>query len=605
MDHQDQFIEDEEGSTEPKMVKPPRKKNQTEDDVKETKVAKKAKAEPTYYISDGSLWMANIDEEGALGKPTWVSRRIEINSVSQDVETGQVTLYLEYDYKETTRFLDIPREMLTSSKIGSLQAFGLDAADEARKHILRWLRNSEQSAPLNFIHTQLGFAVRDQGLVFLHAEASDGSSIYSGPCDLGPAGTHLGWDEGIRKFVIGRPATEMALCLGFVAPLTAFLSRYSRLDTVLFHLAGDSSTGKTSAAMLAVSGFGNPSQTATNGLLRSWDASDVGVASHARGIHGLPLVFDEASLANERSFTAALYRLASGNDKSRLSRDGSKQDTAQWSGAFLSTGERSVLEAAARNTGLQVRFFEFSGLQWTESAEHADSIRAFVTENYGHAGPLFAESLIEFGHEAAMDRWQVWSASLAERLDTPDRLAARVCDKLALVALTAELLNEIFSFDIDVDAITELLLQVAEDSAPSRDLAREAHDYIWERIARSISQFVTPDAKSPSRPIGRLSFENGKITKAYIYPGILKQWLQEGKFQDSGVVLRAWKSKGWLDAEHGKNTRKKTVVSGMGTVPVVSLAYAAQPEENFQSRRLSPPPLKRVQMATAEEPEFE
>ncbi|MNC72604.1 hypothetical protein D3C75_1236770 [compost metagenome] len=54
----------------------------------------------------------------------------------------------------------------------------------------------------------------------------------------------------------------------------------------------------------------------------------------------------------------------------------------------------------------------------------------------------------------------------------------------------------------------------------------------------------------------------------YILPSVFHQWMKDGGFEEAKVILKDWKTKGLLDTEGDRYTRKRKIHDESTTVPV-------------------------------------
>lgn len=125
----------------------------------------------------------------------------------------------------------------------------------------------------------------------------------------------------VKQWVIGRANLELALTIGLSAPVVGMIGNDLGLESPLIHIWGESTEGKTTAAMLAISVFGFPNIREEKGLMRNWNTT------------------------------------------------------------VISTGEHSIYGKSKQNTGLYMRLLEFGNVQWTESAEQSEKINVGIVIN--------------------------------------------------------------------------------------------------------------------------------------------------------------------------------------------------------------------------------
>ena len=98
--------------------------------------------------------------------------------------------------------------------------------------------------------------------------------------------------------VKGHLLLELAVVFGISALVTSFLKYKREIEFagIIFSFTGQSSTGKSTAAALAVSVAGNPTK-GNQTLFRGWNATRNALESYLSNNFGIPIVFDELSSA--------------------------------------------------------------------------------------------------------------------------------------------------------------------------------------------------------------------------------------------------------------------------------------------------------------------
>jgi len=247
-----------------------------------------------YLIKDQRLYKVP-DKSG--GDPVYVSGAVQIVEIRQDVDTKQVSLVIEYDYQGNIAHKEISRDMLTRAKAMQLMAYGVDIADHNVKDVLRFLNIQERTISITRTHSQTGFCLEQDKLVFKHASAIGGNSAYNGDFKLQPTGSLDQWLAIIEEQVLGHIPLEFALILGLAAPVASLVGKMTGLEVLVVHLYGNSSQGKTTGLRLAVSPFGLPN-ISDGGLIKTWNCTVNALLGALRNNHGMPLAFDEASMTD-------------------------------------------------------------------------------------------------------------------------------------------------------------------------------------------------------------------------------------------------------------------------------------------------------------------
>lgn len=111
----------------------------------------------------------------------------------------------------------------------------------------------------------------------------------------------------------------------------------------------------------------------------------------------------------------------------------------EWKTTILSSSEESIVKSTEPNKkGISVRLFELKAEQITTSAENAENIEKVILKNYGHAGIVFAEHLMNKDSDELAEKLKNIREEILKDMQE-DPLSKRIAKKLAIVQLTGEL----------------------------------------------------------------------------------------------------------------------------------------------------------------------
>jgi putative DNA primase/helicase len=509
-----------------------------------------------YYIEGLYLKKKSDKPEAAI-----IARKSEITEILRDIDTGKINLTLSFYYAGDTQQVVIPRGFLTKRNLPKLLEYGVDVSDHKAAAVLEWLSFQEETVTVKNIHSRVGFGYHNDTFIFKHHNAIGIDSTYKGALLIKPQGSYDQWKSIINDEVVGYSPLELALSIGLSAPVASLISKETGLEVIIAHIFGDSTLGKTTAARVAVSPFGYP-HLKEGGLIKSWNATSNAILGQLRHIYGIPMAFDEASM-QDGEFSKFIYQLAGGRDKDRMNQEGQLQETAQWEGIILSTAEHSLLNKSSKNVGIQMRLFEFDNIQWTRSAENSDALKEGLLKNYGHAGPIFVQYLMNIGVEAIVSQWRKFQKHFLESIEERDHFSSRIADKMAIFMVTADLANRALELDLDLKNISTLLLEMTARLSDNRNLGKNAYEYFLEKIIKHHSCFsINGEPETGNQFWGKLVIKGGKLHEIYVFPDVFERLLVEGNFQNSSVVLNKWRERGWIDCDRNKFTRKKTLKVG-------------------------------------------
>ncbi len=266
------------------------------------------------------------------------------------------------------------------------------------------------------------------------------------------AGSLVGWRAAIAAKAQGNALLTFALSLAFLGPLLRLLD----IEGGGVHFRGGSSCGKTTLAWAAGSVWGGGGPL---GFGQTWRSTANALETVAYGHNDGLAVFDELALVAAEEAGAAAYSLASGQSKARLKADGSLRKRPEWRVAILSTGEIGLadhIRAGKRGerpmAGQELRLLDIAAdagaqmgvwetLHGAEGpAALSDAIKAACARDFGHAGPVFLESLIDRRAEAlatAKDLLAEFLMSAEREGDTGQ--AQRAAVRFGAVAVAGEL----------------------------------------------------------------------------------------------------------------------------------------------------------------------
>ena len=500
----------------------------------------------------------------------------EINIDTNNVMLPITTKYLNRDIK-----ILIPRDKAMSKReIIKLSLQGADVTEENAKYHIRSIEYQERKiGRVNNTHSELGFAKYKEKEIFKLYKAINEDSSYVGALDLKPKGNLGNYLDDLREHVVPYKNISLAFALGVSSSIVAKLNmHYKDINTLLVHLFAESTKGKSTAAMLAISVWGNPNLSG-GGLYNTWNSTENALSTSLAGNYGIAYALDELSMSKIEDTTSLIYNLVGGKDKARLTKDIELRAAATWTTSIISTGEVSLLSKAKNNTGLDIRVLELGGIVWTEDANHSDQVKALVNRNYGVFGADFVKRLIEFPadrlKEIFEEEREIFIQKVKEKNIQDDMLSRTSC-KYAIVTFTIRLINSRYKdrgIILDIEGIRELLVDTEINSINRRGIKRKAEDWLIQYIESNASKFKSGKETNTNVDYWgtRKELPNGELEVA-ILTNKFEEIMRKGKFEDTKVVLEQLKKEGKLEYEAGRLTRKRKVNAIQTPVYVIRLS---------------------------------
>lgn len=310
---------------------------------------------------------------------------------------------------------------LSAAEIGSnqgwqrLQSFGLAimSGRAKRERLADYLQTDGAQTPYT-VTTRAGWHgnayILPSGEVIPSgntAQRQSASVIYNGDRSQAAAyavsGSLQEWNAQIGRYLAGNSRLCLAAGAALAAPLVSLLD----MEAGGFHLFGDSRDGKSTAARLALSIWGNPAT-----LMQTWTGTSHGFTNLANARNDGLLVLDEIGQANPRHVSHTTYAVINGISKVQGAKEGGNREGSRWKVMLFSTGEKplerfveqggdkwqagqaarlpSVPSAAGKGLGIYDTLHGFPN-----GAAFSEALAAAAAKQHGHAGRSFIRLLLD------------------------------------------------------------------------------------------------------------------------------------------------------------------------------------------------------------------
>ena len=508
------------------------------------------------------------------------ARLITLHSIEKNIDKNHVKFKMTTDYMDEKIEMELPREDAVQRKgMLKLASQGANVNElNAKFHIMALEYQEKNITKVNKVHSEIGFSEYDGKEIFKLYKAINEDSTYKGNLDIKPKGTLEEYLKDVKKNVAPYASMSLALALGTSSAVVAKLNRLDvDINTLFTHIVAESSKGKSTATMLAISVWGNP-KVGAGGLYNTWNATENALITSLSGNYGVAYALDELSMTKIENATSLIYNLVGGKDKVRLTKNIEMRESGTWITTLISNGEASILSKANSNTGIDMRVMELEGITWTQDAEHSEEVKRLATRNYGVFGHSFAERLIKFSSDKLVKLFkserQNFINKIAEKGVTDNKIE-RTSYKYAVVLLTARLINSGYNeygIKLDIDGIREILIRTEIESINKRGLEKKAEDWLLQQVEANASKFRSGNENNQNVDYWgtRKELSNGEIEIA-ILRDKFNEIMKRGKFEDPKVVLKQLKEEGKLDYENGRLTRKRKINAITTEVYVIRL----------------------------------
>lgn len=298
---------------------------------------------------DDGVWRYHPPNNGNDGGWRRVCDPLHAEALARDAQDGAASLVLRFDsiFGQTRRLI-LPMSELAGDGgawRGKLADSGFPVPPDT--HRRRWLgeylatRRPERHARLTertgwhgrayVLPTEtLCIGADAEPMLFVGERMTDGGCAVRSDTDK--------WRWLIGRHCATQSRLGFAVSLAFAAPLLAWAGG---MDSGGFHLVGDSSCGKTTAARVAGSVWGGA------GFMQRWRGTDNGIEAIAAAHSDLFLILDELAQLDPKAAGETAYMLGNGSGKVRASRTGGHRPRLSWRVLFLSAGEVGLADHMA------------------------------------------------------------------------------------------------------------------------------------------------------------------------------------------------------------------------------------------------------------------
>ncbi|MGX6971151.1 DUF927 domain-containing protein [Vagococcus bubulae] len=485
----------------------------------------------------------SVDKNAVSGPNGRISRSVFISRILQSKETMEQQYQLTFYFEGEFSSIMIEPDAILPNKINYLSKYGVAIDPMYSSELSRYLMLQKQMVKTTKVINQAGWYLQEDVLSFVTKDSEDLS--FGGNLSLNKVGSYDQWLQGIKDFVLENVELELVLSISLSSVFIAFDSFTLGKDigSGVVNLFGDSSTGKTCSAILALSCFGEPTSQKAGSLMKSFSSTKNSMIKSLAGLNGIMLCFDDLSSSSSSDVSDLIYNIGNGKEKDRLSETSEMKEGASFVTQVLVTGEESLEQYTKKNGGLGARYYELAGLNYTKSSEHAEQIKSVFQKNFGFAAPMFAEFLTNYNVSELSSSFDDIVSQYHQRFPKANNKVQRFIKRIAAVMLTAKLIQHCFEVSLDIDGMDTILCSIIEKQALLLDYNATTLELLISWIVKK-QNFFSIDGDKPINSgdyLGEINTKNGyvKIRKEVFdtiivdlglpsATSILKEWKQTG-----------------------------------------------------------------------------
>jgi len=510
---------------------------------------------PYFRGASGGIYVRNVGVDGETDERVIYHNDIYVTKRLLDIEAGESIVCKLHLPKDGVREFTMPLTAVTSReefrKTMSMNGVAVTRTEDLIQYMTTWVNELQATSTADIAHRQFGWVDEEcTAFVVGDKEIRADEIRYNPPSTptaallskFEPKGTLAGW-KAMADFYTTRPELTMhqyVVCTAFGSPLMHFLPQ----NACALHLHSEiSGCGKTAAMRVAASVWGFD-----KALMVEENDTDAMKFNRAEVLHNLPFYVDELTNHKSEKLSNLAYQLSSGQQRGRMS-GGSNLERVRgepWKFLTVTTGNASVIERIALEKQAPKaeaqRMMEWPAQKVfgsTAEKRETDLFDAAVEANYGHAGVLFIQYVMqnlsyvktklrevqqEVDDAAGLtSENRFWSAGVACTLT-----GAIIANKLGLIEYDTKAL---FRWAIE-------LLRHNKDSVNNMSVSvrQTLNEYLNENFnnilmikstddlrkqSNGLDSLVIPDALPRGKLVARYETD---VQKVYLAPKPLKAW---------------------------------------------------------------------------------
>jgi hypothetical protein len=548
---------------------------------------------PPGYVQkgDGSIWLNPpvADTERKPAKPVRVSSSpMRITAIHENIDTGQISVSVEFEYLGKTRSTLLPRSHMSSARqlVAALAGEGAPVSTNNARHVLAYLTAYEQAFASTIKHKKVTSRFGRSNTAGPFFFPGLRRSVEFAPMGPGDASLYRAYSsrrgslQGWLKLM--RVLSDEQLMVPQVAVLAALvppLQRRLQIPNFILDLHGNTSTGKSTSLKLAASIYGRPHDP--DALIMQWTNTQVAVEQVAGMCSELPIFLDDAQHCPAELKRSVIYMIANGRGKGRGGRAGGIADVRTWHTVALSTSEEPLHESSPHE-GARGRIIPLGGSTLPFPSGQGSLVQHLergVATEHGHAGEIYLRHLNGW-EDAAWAKWlKRYSDVRAELLrGTSSNVISRVSGYVAAIQVAAEVACPLLGLQFIPDVIGTWLMLHLSEQQNDQSLVLLALRALADYYISNAEQFAADDRHGSGR---RVPLHG--VSKRHQYVGFLRSTLDsvfKARRWTQTAVLNKMAAAGVLLTTEDDRHTKKVCVDGVKHRMVCVKWSAILPEDD-------------------------
>jgi hypothetical protein len=524
-----------------------------------------------YVLNDGSIWYNPpvLDTDKKLPKAVKVSNSlIRIAEIHENIDTGEISLAIAFDYLGRTRLIPISRSEMADSRrlVSALACAGAPVTSNNARLVTAYLAAYEHAFASTIPHKKVTSHFgrgRTSNRFFFPGLNETVEFAPSGPGDAAlykayssRRGTLGGWLEVMRTLSNdGLMIPQVAVLASFVPPIQSRL----QIPNFVLDIYGNSSTGKSTSLKLAASVYGRPYDP--DSLVLQWMNTQVAVEQVASLCSELPIFLDDAQHCPAELKRAIIYMVANGRGKGRSARGLGIQEVRTWHTVALSTSEEPLHESSPHE-GARGRILPIGGATPPFNARCGDLVQSLeraVIQNHGYAGETYLRHLNGWTESD----WLGWHRRYTEvrsslLRSSSSNLIGRVSGYISAIQIAAEIAGPLIGLRFKPDVVSAWLMLNLIEQQSNQNIVLLALRALADYYVSNIKHFASDGLYNHEKQVALYG-----ASKKQKYVGYLRSTVdtvfKSHKWNSTSMLNKMAEAKVIFMTEDDRHTKKISV----------------------------------------------
>jgi hypothetical protein len=523
---------------------------------------------PYFRGANGGVYYRTKDKDGNPDERLVYHNDIYVVNRIKDPELGEMVVMRLHLPKDGVREFTIALTAVTSKeefrKAMAKEGVAIMRMDDIMAYTTQWINELQATTSADEAHRQFGWVDKDCSAFVLGAQLIFKDRIeYNAPSSttLGlvdvfkPRGTLEKWKEAMSFY--NTPGFELHQLIA-LSGLGSVLMHFMPVKAAMMHIhSKDSGFGKTTTQYASLTAWGDP-----DGLILHKQDTYNSKMHRAEVYCNIPAAFDEITNMKPMEMSDLAYQMTGGRQKNRMS-SGANTERLRgrpWGLLCTTSANVSLIETVSMSKSMPraeaMRVLEVRAdriFKGSIDKQKTDLFTTMVMENYGHAGPLFVQYVMNNKEEVVelLHNVQI-------KIDTAAGLGPenRFWSAFVACSVTAGIIaNRIGLLDFDMKVLTPFVVNqvLKPNMAYSADLTapidQVLNDYIhekWQNIlwikstqdlrgshSNGVDSLIVPESQPKGQLLARYETDTKKL---YILPKPFKEWCGLQQVNYSSVV---------------------------------------------------------------------